>query len=138
MLYCLDELDDGQGTRLPMAGLMPGRACMQSRLAALGLQEMPFTQGRLRGHTFHYSKMETFLTPSAQAANPNGGTGEMLYRHGTLIASYMHGYFPSCPAATAAIFGSASNDHGTPGPADRATQVGCCGAMDINSRDASP
>ena len=104
MLFCLEELDDGHGTRRPMAGVMPGRAVMQPRLAALGLQELATPAGAMRGHTFHFSRVETPLKPVGIAGNPNRGAGEALFRHGALTASYVHAYFPSNPAATAALF----------------------------------
>lgn len=97
MLYCLDELDDGRGRRAPMLGLMPGRATMQPRLAALGLQEIRLADGNLRGHSFHYSRLETSLAPFAVASNPNGGAGEAIFVNASLTASYVHGYFPSAP-----------------------------------------
>nr|WP_246351809.1 cobyrinate a,c-diamide synthase [Sphingobium subterraneum] len=103
MLYCLEKLDDGRDKAMPMAGIMEGRATMQPRLTALGLQEVAFPQGTLRGHTFHYSLLETTASPHAVATNPNGGHGEAIYRSGSLTASYVHFYFPSNPAAVAAI-----------------------------------
>src|SRR5688572_4213411 len=38
MLYALDALADRDGVAYPMAGLLPGRAALQPRLVALGLQ----------------------------------------------------------------------------------------------------
>lgn len=106
MLVLLDELSDGDGQAHPMAALMPGKAAMQKRLAALGLQAIDWPEGELRGHTFHYSTMETSLSPIATARNPNGGrAAELLYTHGSLRASYLHHYFPSNPRAVAAFFG---------------------------------
>jgi cobyrinic acid a,c-diamide synthase len=67
MLYCLEALDDGKGAHAPMLGLMPGRATMQASLAALGLQDMALRAGSLRGHTFHYSRMDTPLSPVTRA-----------------------------------------------------------------------
>ncbi|WP_018604452.1 cobyrinate a,c-diamide synthase [Uliginosibacterium gangwonense] len=88
-------------------GLLPGNSQMQSRLAALGLQGIPLPEGTLRGHSFHYSRSQTPLTPIAYGSNPNGGaTAEPVYRSKRLTASYIHFYFPSNPAATAALFGS--------------------------------
>ncbi|ALV05581.1 cobyrinate a,c-diamide synthase [Roseateles depolymerans] len=105
MLVLLDHLTDADGVAHPMAALMPGSARMQSRLAALGLQSVDWPEGALRGHSFHYSTMETPLVPVAVAANPNGGrTAEPLYQQGALRASYLHHYFPSNPTAVAAFF----------------------------------
>lgn len=104
MLYCLDQLDDGRGSRAPMLGLMPGTAMMQPRLVALGLQQLNLPHGSLRGHTFHFSRLDTSLAPYAIARNPNGGAGEPLFRYGSLWASYVHGYFPSALAVVARTF----------------------------------
>ena len=73
MLVLLDELSDAEGGAQAMAGLMPGRGSMQKRLAALGLQTIVWPEGELRGHTFHYSTMETPLSPIATATNPKAG-----------------------------------------------------------------
>lgn len=105
MLALLDELTDAAGERHRMAGLMPGRAHVQHRLAALGLQAITWPEGPLRGHSYHYSTLETTLAPIATASNPNGGkTAEALYQQGSLRASYVHHYFPSNPEAIAAFF----------------------------------
>lgn len=105
MLYCLDELDDGKGSPAPMLGILPGRATMQPRLAALGLQKLALTNGgALRGHTFHYSRLTAAPEPSALAETPDGRQGEALFRIGMLTASYMHFYFFSAPRAIARAF----------------------------------
>lgn len=105
MLALLDELTDADGHAHPMAGLLPGRARVQQRLAALGLQALDWPEGPLRGHSFHYSTLETPLVPLAHASNPNAGrTAEALYQQGSLRASYVHHYFPSNPEAIAAFF----------------------------------
>ena len=107
MLYCLDELEDGEGRCEPMAGLMAGKAAMQPRLAALGLQQVEMFGEALRGHTFHYSQMRTPHAPLARAEARGGRQGEPVFRIGSLTASYVHFYFPSAPRAAARMFGSA-------------------------------
>jgi cobyrinic acid a,c-diamide synthase len=105
MLALLDELTDAAGESHRMAGVMPGRAHVQHRLSALGLQAVDWPEGPLRGHSYHYSTLETPLVPIARASNPNGGqTAEALYQQGSLRASYVHHYFPSNPEAVAAFF----------------------------------
>jgi cobyrinic acid a,c-diamide synthase len=104
MLFCLERLEDAQGKGAPLAAIMPGEARLQPRLAALGLQSVAFAQGTLRGHTFHFSRLATPLVPALQASNPNGGAGEAVFRHGALVASYVHFYFPSAPVAAASLF----------------------------------
>lgn len=107
MLYACQTLDDGKGTRADLLGLLPARATMQPRLAALGMQEAEICGEQVRGHTFHYSTLETDLSPLAQAQTPEGRPGERLFRHGSLTASYMHLYFVSGPKLIAALFGAA-------------------------------
>ena len=92
---------DGHGHRL--AGLLPGATAMQERLCALGGQALALPQGELRGHAFHYSRAETPLEPALRASTPDGRPGEALYQVGRLTASYLHAYFPSNPAAVAAL-----------------------------------
>lgn len=105
MLAMAESLTDTEGMNHEMASLMPGRAQMQKRLAALGMQKIEWPEGELRGHTFHYSLLATSLEPIARATNPNGGkAAEALYAQGSLRASYVHHYFPSNPEAIAAFF----------------------------------
>lgn len=104
MLYLAETLADAEGRRADMAGLLPGHAVMQPRLAALGLQSVALPEGELRGHTFHYSRLETELTPATRAVDKHGGSGEAVYRDGRLTASYVHFYFPANPLAAAGLF----------------------------------
>jgi len=97
MLYACERLEDAAGTSTPMLGLLPARAAMQKRLVALGMQEAELSGHAVRGHTFHYSRLETALEPIALARTPDGRKGERIFRHGSLTASYMHFYFPSAP-----------------------------------------
>lgn len=114
MLVLAEALVDAEGRRHAMAGLLPGSALMQPRLSGLGLQlidwqldGVPGTE--LRGHSFHYAQLDTPLHPTAKASNPNGGRcREALYREGSLLASFIHHYFPSNPQALAAFLGPAT------------------------------
>ncbi|RZT36264.1 cobyrinate a,c-diamide synthase [Cupriavidus agavae] len=113
MMALFDTLVDREGKAHPMAGLLPGTVTMQARLAAIGHQAvvlpwtgLPVEDNEIRGHTFHYSTTASELAPAATATSPRpGGKGEAVYRRGSLTASYVHGYFPSNPAAIAALFG---------------------------------
>jgi cobyrinic acid a,c-diamide synthase len=105
MLYLLQTLTDKTGVQAPMAGLLPGHGRLQPRLAGLGMQALDLPEGRLRGHGFHHSTMETPIAPSGFGIRQHGShPGEPFYRHGPLRASYLHLYFPSAPAAAAALF----------------------------------
>lgn len=110
MLYACTSLEDRDGNRADMLGLLPGRATMQRRFTGLGMQEAALPEGTLRGHTFHYSRLETALVPSGRARSPDGREGEAFYRVGSLTASYMHGYFPSAPRAAARLFQASTSD----------------------------
>jgi cobyrinic acid a,c-diamide synthase len=66
MLYLLEALTDKQGASAELLGLLPGRAVMQPRLAALALQEVEVPEGRLRGHTYHHSVLDCAQAPLAR------------------------------------------------------------------------
>ncbi|MFM9922803.1 cobyrinate a,c-diamide synthase [Variovorax sp. H27-G14] len=98
-----------------MWGLLPGKVSMQKRLAGLGPQQLTLGTHRshmhtLRGHTFHYSLADTPLPPAAHTARPGltqavgARSGEALYVHGPVRASYFHAWFASSPQATACLF----------------------------------
>lgn len=105
MMSLFEQVVDKAGHTHRFAAVLPGRAVMQARLAALGMQSVTLPEGRLTGHTFHYSKTESPLTPALHALRQDGGEGEAVYRHGRLTASYVHLYFPSCPQAVGRLFG---------------------------------
>lgn len=105
MLYLLESLADQNGNRAAMVGLLPGHAVMQERLAGLGLHQVALPEGTVRGHTFHYSRMQSPLAPIATSESARGSRGgEPVYRLGRLHASYVHLYFPSNPQAVARLF----------------------------------
>ncbi len=104
MMSLFEAIVDRAGTSHRFAGLLPGRAVMQQRLAALGTQFADLPEGRLAGHTFHYSTSETPLAPLLRAQTADGRAGEAIYRQGRLTASYVHFYFPANPAAVAGLF----------------------------------
>lgn len=106
MMSLFDEVVDREGGRHALAGLLPGRAVMQPRLAALGMQVADLPEGRLAGHTFHYSQSDTPLAPLCRARRPAGGDGEAIYRQGAITASYVHFYFAGNPLAVARLFGA--------------------------------
>jgi len=104
MLYLMNRLVSSDGREATVVGLMPGVASMQERLMGLGLQSVALPCGTLRGHTFHHSRIETDVPPLARAFTASGTAPEAIYRIGSLLASYVHFYFPSNPSACAALF----------------------------------
>jgi cobyrinic acid a,c-diamide synthase len=106
MMALTDTLLDLKGQSWPMAGLVPGSTRMQARFAGLGLQAWDTGSGVLRGHTFHYSTLDTPLSAVQRTlTHPKNAAGEAIYRVGSLTASYFHAYFPSCPRAIAVVLG---------------------------------
>src|SRR5439155_7132260 len=109
LMYCGRELIDADGRAFPMLGLLPVRTLMQKRLAALGYVTWRAAAETLlgppgtgvRGHEFHYSRLEALgpLQPTArlqrdgEAEKPDGFTA------GGLLAGYAHLHLPSNPAA---------------------------------------
>ena len=107
MMALADGLTDGEGRRFEMAGLLAGEVRMQKRLGGLGMHAMPTPQGEIRGHTFHYSLLDSPVTPRDYTVKQRtGAQGEAAYRVGSLFASYFHAYFPSNPRAVAVLFGA--------------------------------
>ena len=105
MLYLLESLTDVKGDCAEMVGLLPGHATMQDKLGNLGLHGVTLPEGTLRGHTFHYSRMESPLAPITWSESARAdGRGEPVYRLGQLHAAYLHLYFPSNPEAAARLF----------------------------------
>ncbi|QHE88924.1 cobyrinate a,c-diamide synthase [Hydrogenophaga sp. BPS33] len=107
MMPLFDRIVDGEGAAHATWGLLPGEVRMHKRLAALGPQQLDLAQGSLRGHTFHYSRCETALTPAMHTQALRGGVrglGEAVYRVGSVQASYFHAWFASSPTAAASLF----------------------------------
>jgi cobyrinic acid a,c-diamide synthase len=108
MMSLAQTLVDIDGTAWAMAGLLPADVSMQRRLAGIGPQSLQLRAlggGVLRGHSFHYARTDTALDPLGfTRRHPSGEQGEAVYQRGSLMASWFHPYFPSCPEATALLF----------------------------------
>lgn len=105
LLALLESLTDTAGHCAPMLGLLAGHGVMADRLVNLGMHSLALPEGEVRGHTFHHARIETPL-PAAwhTRAQRHHGRPEAVFRDGRLVASFMHLYFPSHPAAVAALF----------------------------------
>ena len=110
MLALCDAVTDLQGQSQPLWGVLPGQVIMQSRLGGLGMQQLALPVGLLRGHTFHYSRLETSMRFSTRSSRPGmevqADRGEPFYEAGSVRASYFHAWFASNPAAAAWLFGA--------------------------------
>lgn len=115
MMYLLSELEDMDGKRFPMVGFFSGLAKMFSRFQALGYRKVELlAEGVLgaagtvlRGHEFHYSKVEglpeSACEPAFRVADRRGRESLAGFRRGNVVASYVHLHFGSHPAAAAAF-----------------------------------
>ncbi|MHB1133694.1 MAG: cobyrinate a,c-diamide synthase [Chloroflexota bacterium] len=108
LLYLCQSLADREGREHSMVGLVPARAAMRGRRIALGYAEVRATTDNLllaagesaRGHEFHWSSLVEPLPPERAAYVLEDGRREG-YRHGGLLASYVHLHFASNPALAA-------------------------------------
>ncbi len=110
MMFLGRELRDGSGKAFPMAGCFDFSTQLMPQLQAIGYREVS-PQGlgddslRVKGHEFHYSRLDTTPTPAAAAhlvvtgsvPRPEG------FRHRRVFASYIHLHFGSNPAIAAAL-----------------------------------
>ena len=114
LMYLSKGVEDLDGRRYPLAGLLPVWARMRKRFKALGYVEASLNESAIwgetgstvRGHTFHYSELDgnpadhpgwkTVYTVTKKR------TGEMFsegYSKGRTLVSYAHLHFASRPAA---------------------------------------
>lgn len=110
MMALTDRLVDGEGRTHEMWGLLPGTTRLGRSLAALGPHALRVDESGLvplRGHSFHWSRFETPLSAAAYtepARSSSTETGEPIYEHGTLRATWFHPWFASSPTLTARLF----------------------------------
>lgn len=105
MLALLESLTDAAGHSAPMLGLLPGQGLMADRLVNLGMHSLALPEGEVRGHTFHHAHANVRLPVTlCTQAQRHHGQSESVFRQRRIFASFMHLYFPSNPAAIAALF----------------------------------
>jgi cobyrinic acid a,c-diamide synthase len=104
-----DSLFDEDGTCFNMAGVFPFSTVMQKRAARLGYCEVTFERAtffgesgaRCRGHEFHYSSFVTEPDESIERCYRvdyrKGDVKAEGFRHGKVLASYVHLHLPSRP-----------------------------------------
>jgi cobyrinic acid a,c-diamide synthase len=108
-LYCLEQLIDLDDNRYPMLGLLQGVGAMRGKRGCQGMQTADLPEGLVRAHAHHRSRSEATPAPIAHGIRQrHSAPGEAIYRQGSLTASYLHLFFPSNPAAVAALLGGAA------------------------------
>jgi cobyrinic acid a,c-diamide synthase len=110
LMYLSEEIRTQDGLRCPQVGRLPACVRMGKSRRALGYVEVTLEApacwgGRgdtLRGHEYHYSELvrtpgwETVYAVRQKSA---GKTSREGFRHGRVLASYIHLHFASRPAA---------------------------------------
>lgn len=91
MMYCCRAIRDTEGRRYPMCGVLPLEATMEGMRLHLGLREVVLEGRRLRGHEFHYSRIEGDYPSAAEQFSARGErVATPLYRYRNLLAGYTH------------------------------------------------
>ena len=101
-LYLLEGLTGEDGTVFPMAGCIPGVARLQPRLQGMGYRTAE--PGGVRGHVFHYTRVEDAIGSSpAWRLSRSGGDFEREdgYRDPAILASYLHVHHATQPQVLA-------------------------------------
>jgi cobyrinic acid a,c-diamide synthase len=107
-MYLCESIEDTQGNRHAMVGLVPGKVRMQNKLAALGYREITGntenfllgSQDHAKGHEFHYSVFEPNndqVIPSAYETKGLRGTKQEGILQHNMVAGYTHTHFASNP-----------------------------------------
>ncbi|MCY4044965.1 MAG: cobyrinate a,c-diamide synthase [Cellvibrionales bacterium] len=105
MLYCAEKLVNFDELDYAMAGILPGFAHFSGRRGCQGMQRLVTSEGEIRGHAHHRSQFECAFEPSDYARRQrHPAPGEPIYQSGSLVASYLHLFFPSNPELTAQLF----------------------------------
>lgn len=109
LMYLASRIRTADSREHDMVGLIPGVAVVRDRLQALGYAEVTTRAAtilgpaglRFRGHQFRYSELEVPPSvPRAYAVSGRRGAPlEEGYTSGSVLASYVHAHWASCPAA---------------------------------------
>lgn len=94
MMYLCREIRDEAGRSYEMCGILPLAATMEGMRLHLGLREVHLDGLRLRGHEFHYSRVEGEYPSAAQQFSARGeAVATPVYRYKRLLAGYTHLYW---------------------------------------------
>ena len=94
MMYLCNSISDETGKEYHMCGVLGQKATMVGKRLQMGYRQFHYAGKELRGHEFHYSKVESTLESVAQQYNAMGKeVATPLYRYKNLIAGYTHLYW---------------------------------------------
>ena len=78
---------------------------MRGTRGCQGMQTALLPEGKVRAHAHHRSRTDNTPDPIAYGQRQrHPAPGEAIYRQQGLTATYLHLFFPSNPAAVAALF----------------------------------
>ncbi len=111
-MYLTQGINDLDRRYHPLAGVFPTKAAMQTRRASLGYRELNTNKvsffgpcgTTLRGHEFHYSRIEPMDSSIERIYDVNGSTAEG-YRYKSSVGGYMHLHFGYNPEAAQNFIG---------------------------------
>ncbi len=111
MIYLSQGILAGDGIFYNMAGIIPKRARIEKKLAAIGYREVELLKdcilgrkgNKIRGHEFHYSRLEgnphdyngKKIEYLYQVADRRGSISVEGFGYKNLVASYIHLHFAS-------------------------------------------
>ncbi|MCO4785430.1 cobyrinate a,c-diamide synthase [Marinomonas atlantica] len=105
LLYSLETLTDLEQNTYPMLGLIQGNGAMRGKRGCQGMQTAALPEGDIRAHAHHRSLSENTPEPLSHGRRQrHPALGEPIFRDKGLTASYLHLFFASNFAATAALF----------------------------------
>ena len=117
-MYLTEAIVDSTGQEHAMCGIFPTRARMQSRLAGLGYAEIEPLQDiawlrpnePMRGHEFRYSTIDEMPASIRRVYRAHGNHGTKVdgYLTRSVLGSYFHVHFGSCPAFAKRFVAAAS------------------------------
>jgi cobyrinic acid a,c-diamide synthase len=114
LMYLADILEDADGERHPMVGLLPTAVRMRPRRMMLAYSAIETTQDgllgpkgtRARGHQFHFSTLDPVpdsVERVYRVGTSGGGECAEGYRVGSALMSYVHLHFASNPDLAPAL-----------------------------------
>jgi cobyrinic acid a,c-diamide synthase len=101
LMYAGEQLEDNNGRRHHMLGIVPARTVMSGERLTLGYREIralansPILEAgeRTRAHEFHYSRLQGAPLPQEAAYSIDAEERLDGYRSDSVLASYMHVHF---------------------------------------------
>jgi cobyrinic acid a,c-diamide synthase len=106
-MYLCEAIVDTDGCEYQMAGLFPTRVRMQKQLAAIAYVEVEASEDalwlragqRLRGHEFHYSRIDSMPESVSRCLRLRAGDKirDDGYAIGSVLGGYSHLHFRSSP-----------------------------------------